>query len=346
MIHYCECYSYLKYMIAWDYSTTGLHYCNSSERSDTCEGKERSYVETMSYLHYYYNSSASNDTCEGKERSYVETTWRLPLLLLIIIAIITPFFPLLWVSRQVRETYSLIKSLALIIQGSQSTKIISSSTIMQSMIMLLTADLNVEKSLLLHEPSHYFSEPVAHGEEAPAKTARTRKDHSELSRTAQETRAKTYAAVFKRFGQKRWGKGYERESHLFDMVLALNPSCRSLGYVDKLSTTKGVVGPVKHKVWAQLESMVEEVIVVERAAASPVKRRRDDRERPRKRLKVVSKWDKEQLEEMAGSGMFDAPLDGDEEDDGGTEVSPTEEASIVIRTWREAKVMRVYIYIF
>lgn len=231
-----------------------------------------------------------------------------------------------------------MKSLALIIQGSQSTNIISSSTSMQSMIMLLTADLRVEKSLLLHDPSHYSAEPVAKRDEAPLKKPRTRKDHAELSRTGKETRAKAYEAVFKRFGQRRWGQGYKQESHLFDMVLALNPSCRSLGYVDKLSATKNVVDPIKRKVWAQLEKLVEEVVVVERALASPVKDRGNGRERPRKRLKLTSKWDKEQLEEIAGSGMFDASLDGDEEDDGGTELSPREEASDVIWTWRAAKV--------
>lgn len=66
------------------------------------------------------------------------------------------------------------------------------------------------------------------------------------------TRTKVREELFKLFGRERWGKGYERESHVFDMVLALHPGCRQLHYMDKMSESpdevwfyskrRGVVG--------------------------------------------------------------------------------------------------------
>ncbi|CAM9375153.1 unnamed protein product [Discosporangium mesarthrocarpum] len=252
--------------------------------------------------------------------------------------------------EEVQEIYSLLKSVALIIQGGQSSKTISSLTSVQRMILLLSTDLNVKKSLLLHDPLHYLTaqQPVTRGEEPPAKAERVRRDHAELSDAGKEMRAKMYDTVYRRFGRKRWGQGYRNESHLFDMMLALNPSCRSLGYIDKLSEAKNTVDLIKGKVWAQLESLVEEVIVVERAAASALKAAHgpQGQEQFQKRVKFTPTWDKDQLDAMASSGMFDTPIGnsvGEEEDtESDTELSPREEASHVIRAWREARIPSQY----
>lgn len=253
-----------------------------------------------------------------------------------------------------------MKSLALTVESSQSSiesEAISCVPAMQQIILLLGSDLDVKANLTLHGASQYFSPPpkvaVEGGDKdkEPFQAAEasdcTPRAHGELSATGRETRRMAHAAVFDRFGRKRWGQGYEQESHLFDMALALNPSSRGLGYVDNLSQTKSVVGLVKEKVWAQLQAMVEEVVVVERATGKSEEakgrkaeraRERED-ERSQKRLKLTP-TQKTRREEMARSGIFDEAIDDSETDydDDDIGLSPREEAANVISTWRTAKV--------
>ena len=225
-----------------------------------------------------------------------------------------------------------MKNLQLVVQGSHSSRFITSVPTMSRLVMLLTKSLNVDRPFVLHEAS-----PPKLAEAANAKP--TGMAHEELTATGQATRVSTREAVWNRFGSKRYGEDLQGESHLFDMAMALNPDCRSLGYIDVLSPTKGVANRVKAKVWAQLVSRVGEVIASERAAASAKSIASSGIDRSRKRLKATPSTDTAHLMDMKLSGLYDGALDssGDESEQEDNQ-AVIAEARILIAAWRNQKV--------
>lgn len=101
------------------------------------------------------------------------------------------------------------------------------------------------------------------------KLPRKTKQPGDLTGVGQASRETVQSAVYERFGSTRWGEEYGKEGHLFDMVLALHPGCRQLGYMDRLSKAPAAVLPdIKSKVYVQISRLVEGVIESERDAAA------------------------------------------------------------------------------
>lgn len=174
------------------------------------------------------------------------------------------------VSRQLAELYSLMKSVALVIESSQGKSCASALAGMRRMIGLIR-ELEQDQPLRLHDPSHFFrlpdaATPLARGGAADttkggtAGTPRVTKEHDELTPVAQITRGKLREAITSRFVETRFGEGFEQSSHLFDMVSALNPCMRQLVYISHLAPSDEVAQAVKRKVWSQLESLAKDVI--------------------------------------------------------------------------------------
>lgn len=144
--------------------------------------------------------------------------------------------------------------------------------------------------------------------------------------------------------------GFNEESHLFDMAMALNPGCRALGYIDVLSPTPDLAKAVKGKVWAQLASRVGEVIAAERAAAAAAaantnavaNRGRAQKKRPRFTLQQSAEA-AAQLADMQQSGLYDDVIgssggSGEETEDEKGQQSVSAEAYVLIDEWRHKKV--------
>ena len=197
------------------------------------------------------------------------------------------------------------------------------------------------------------------------KPSRVTKRPSELTGVGRATREMARDAVYRAFGLRRWGEKHGEGSQLFDMVLALHPGCRQLGYVDKLSTP-ALVSVIKTKVYAQIMCLVEKVVEFERSEmakalpdpcangngssggesggcgeGSPAGR--PHRKRPR--LTPVSPFDDEPVEgqgaledndPMCSAGVFDAVADGRVEED--ERIGAAEEAAMAVEAWCAAKV--------
>lgn len=226
----------------------------------------------------------------------------------------------------------MMKSMALIIRASQPNAEISCVPTMQRMILLLQYELNMDRPLELHEPSHYYIPSAEQGSEAAPPTARVTKSHWELSGPGQNTRVQAHGAVFKRFGMERWGPRYEGETHHFDMALALNPSCRDQKYIASFAPSIVVANKVKDKVWNDLTKLVEEVIVFQRASRS---RETEAHEQVQKRLKSAPASDEGRVNKMVSAGVFDDDSDENDEEE---LVKLRAAADAKIREWRAAKV--------
>lgn len=269
----------------------------------------------------------------------------------------------------------MMKSMTLVIQDCQNKDHPSGVTAMERMISLLLNDLNVDKPLKLHDASHHFALPVrgsasAAGNGAPGtpvasptnatstkpstaaaaaaattssgKSPRTVRPDGNLSDIGREARNKLREAVFKRFGRDRWGDGFEKHSHLFDMAMALHPHCRKLGYVDKLSELSGdsrakLAEAIREKIWASITVLAERVVARERAEAGKMAGSADgggggDTNPKSKKRQKVSHFPKDIARERADSGVFDS--DGEED----VELTPAQEAAEAVDEWRRAKV--------
>lgn len=203
---------------------------------------------------------------------------------------------------------------------------------------------------------------------APTKKlpGRVSKRPSELTVVGRTTREKSRDAVYRALGLRRWGDKHGEESHMFDMILALHPGCRQLGYVDKLASP-GLVSGIKTKVYSQIMRLVEAVIEFERAEmakALPDHRAsvggggssgdgENGREggtpghshRKRPRVSPASPFDddpadgnafEEENDPMASAGVFDAVAEGRAEED--ERIGAAEEAAAAVEAWCSAKV--------
>ena len=157
-----------------------------------------------------------------------------------------------------------MKEVALVIESCQSTSVPSAPTALQRIVALLDL-LDPSKPLLLHDPEHFFVLPKRRGEAQAEKKSRVTKQPEELTDVAKTTRAKLHASVFKRFGEKRYGKKYKEESHLFDMAIAFNPAMRGHGYIDRLAGSACLARGIKDKIWLQIAEVAEKVIISMRA---------------------------------------------------------------------------------
>lgn len=223
---------------------------------------------------------------------------------------------------------------------------------MQRMVLLLASDLDCTKPLELHEPSHYYTIPVVAGApgELPARTERTVKHPEQLTEVGRRTRALLRDEVFRRFGLDRWGQNFERESHLFDMALALHPGCRQLQYMDKLSAESGDVCKIKNKVYAQIQQLVENVVVQERSTIKVRKaavlgdsgvseaQAENSSHEQTKRLKLVPPANHDMVNAMAKAGLFDAQITVDSDGEWENDSTPAEEAEDAVKNWHLAKV--------
>lgn len=284
--------------------------------------------------------------------------------------------------KQLLELYSLLKSLSEVFESSHfHVSAPSTATTVQRIVLLLASELDGDKPLELHEPAHYYSvsKPTDGGnneDTAEQKTAhineRTIKQPEELTPVGRETRAKIREELFKRFGLERWGKDFEREAHLFDMVLALHPGCRQLQYMDKLSSDPENVFKIKAKVYVQIQQLVEDVLTSERSA---LKARRTDEatatveeegdggrgggarspfgdenstrssNSSNKRVKLSApspstspSKDRERLNILAKAGLLDPQGMPDIEGGCDSEKSVAEEAEEAVKAWRMATV--------
>lgn len=277
-----------------------------------------------------------------------------------------------------------MKSLALVIPACQLGSELSAPVAMLRLVMLLSADLDVTKPLELHHAGQYYALPrtsvppvppvggtraeQAHEGQEPAAEAEATaaaeiakgkhslpsfKQPRDLTEMGQSARATARDAVYEGFASRRWGQEFEKESHLFDMVLALHPGCRQLGYINRLSRSPTLVPKIKSKVYAQIATLAEAVIESERAAmarALPGACEVNDGigERNPKRLKMrgaspfdsKAEQDAEENDTMASAGVFDSVFEPDrcgftDEDNG---QSAAEEASDATKAWCEAKV--------
>ena len=138
------------------------------------------------------------------------------------------------------------------IEGSQEAKSPSAPGAFLRMIRLLR-NLDASAGLKLHVASHFFKLPSQGATGSAATTTRSEdnprpvKQHGELTPVAQNTRVQLREAIFSRFGTRRWGDKFREESHLFDMVTALNPAARKLGYIDRLASSAGAGEEVKKR---------------------------------------------------------------------------------------------------
>lgn len=200
---------------------------------------------------------------------------------------------------------------------------------------------------------------------APTKKlpGRVSKRPSELTVVGRLTREHSRDAVYRALGLRRWGEKHGEESHMFDMVLALHPGCRQLGYVDKLSS-KGLISMIKTKVYSQIMRLVEAVIEFERAEMAKTLPNHcssgggsgsggdGGREggppghsyRKRPRVSPASPFDDpaggafEENDPMASAGVFDAVAEGRGEED--ERIGAAEEAAAAVEAWCSAKVSR------
>lgn len=252
--------------------------------------------------------------------------------------------------QQLLELYSLMKEVALAIESCQSTSVPSAPSALQHIVALLDL-LHPSKPLLLHDPDHFFVHPKIRGQAKSAQKCRVRKQPEDLTDLAKTTRAKLHAAVFKRFGAKRYGKRYEEESHLFDMAVAFNPAMRAHGYIDRLADSASVAGKVKEKIWLQIARLAEMVIISKRAkeqVASGVAgfKRRQPTHRVRedlhnassKRLKMGSEINEAVMSTFESAGLFDKPAAKPLRSSEGMQASAIEEAKGLVKDWREAQV--------
>lgn len=188
---------------------------------------------------------------------------------------------------------------------------------------------------------------------------RVSKRPSELTVVGRLTREHSRDAVYRALGLRRWGEKHVEESHLFDMVLALHPGCRQLGYVDKLCS-KGLVSMIKTKVYSQIMRLVETVIEFERAEMAKALPNRcasggsdggseggtpGHSYRKRPRVSPTSPFDDdpagkafEENDPMASAGVFDAVAEGRAEED--ERIGAAEEAAAAVEAWCSAKVSR------
>lgn len=210
-----------------------------------------------------------------------------------------------------------MKSLALVIESCQGTSSPAAPGAIQRVFGLLSA-MRADKPLSLHSPSDFFKPPARQGEDENDVSvgARQVKPHAELSPVAQDTRVELRSAIFARFGKKRWGNRYREESHLFDMVNALNPTARKLGYIDHFAPNAAVATAVKAKVWSQLEGLTQRVVDAERAQGATKNGhnspgREPHSNPPSKRLKCTSTPGLAGADDCADLGFFDSYSEAD-----------------------------------
>ena len=257
------------------------------------------------------------------------------------------------VVQQLLELYSLMKEVTLVIQSCQSASAPSAPTALLRIVALLDL-LDPSKPLLLQAPEHYFVLPKKKGQAPSPKKARVRKQPGELTELARITRQKLRAAIFKRFGYKRYGKRYKEESHLFDMVVAFNPAMRELGYIDRLAASPGLSQKVKDKIWLQIAQVAEKVIISKRTEEKMVsdavggeRYRTTDQDGEaggsvdtsrNQRLKMGPEISEVVMANYESAGLFDKPADNPAGASERALRSPLEEAEELLKDWREAQV--------
>lgn len=249
------------------------------------------------------------------------------------------------------ELYSLLKSLSKVLQASQPSQTPSVPTAMQRAVLLLASDLACKVPLELFAPRHFFSasDAGAISEGTPPGGDRRTKHPDELTAVGKQTRRLLRDEVFRRFGLDRWGRNFEQESHLFDMTLALHPGCRQLQYMDKLSDNAPEVFRVKAKVFAQIQNLVENVIVHERSMAQMRRQAPEDAQASAgqpgvdagegsKKARVSPPANHDMVNAMAKAGLFDTQVTMDSDGEWEKDSTPAEEAEEAVKTWRTAKV--------
>lgn len=243
-----------------------------------------------------------------------------------------------------------MKDVAIVIESCQSTSVPSAPTALQRIIALLDL-LDPSKPLLLHDPEHFFVLPKKRGLPQSAKKPRASKQPAELTAIARTTREKLRVAIFKRFGEKRYGKKFKDESHLFDMAVAFNPAMREHGYIDRLAASPILARAVKAKIWLQVAQVVEKVIISKRAEEQMVsgamggeryltmdQAERDLDNSSNKRMKMGPELSEAVMNTYESAGLFDKPADTPVSASERALKSPLEEAKVLVNAWREAQV--------
>lgn len=243
-----------------------------------------------------------------------------------------------------------MKEVALVIESCQATSVPSAPSALQHIVALLEL-LHPSKPLSLHDPEHFFIHPKLRRQAKSAKKRRVRKQPEDLTDLAKTTRAKLHAAVFKRFGAKRYGKQHEEESHLFDMAVAFNPAMREHGYIDRLADSASVAGEVKEKIWLQIARLAEVVIISKRSKEQVVSGETGSRrhqatgrvgevmhDASSKRLKMGPEVSEAVISTFESAGLFDKPAANPVRASERGQTSAIEEAKGLVKDWREAQV--------
>lgn len=238
-----------------------------------------------------------------------------------------------------------MKEVALVIENCQSTSVPSAPPAIQHAVAILKT-LDFTKPLQLHDPAYFFARPSPQD-----KAPRVSKEPNELTAVARDTRAKLRAAIFKRFGKKRYGRNFREESHLFDMALAFNPAMRQHGYIDQLAETPAVAKAVKAKIWEQITGLTEMAVVAKRAEAATTaaaideeegdigEQERESSDTCQKRLKMGPEQDVAVMSALEDAGIFDQPVVEPVSERESAEKSAYEEAKEVVTAWRMAQVI-------
>lgn len=251
---------------------------------------------------------------------------------------------------QLLELYTLMKEVALVIESCQSTSVPSAPTALQRIVALLDL-LDPSKPLLLHDPEHFFVLPKRRGIAPAEKKTRVTKQPEELTDVAKTTRGRLHASIFKRFGEKRYGRKYKDESHLFDMAVAFNPAMREHGYINRLAESASLAREVKDKIWLQIAEVAEKVIISMRAEDKMVddamggeRYQTTDKgggeiyDSSSKRLKMGPELSEAVMRTYESAGLFDKPAAKPVRASERAQKPPIEEAKGLVKEWREAQV--------
>ena len=149
-------------------------------------------------------------------------------------------------------------------------------------------------------------------------------------------------AVFSRFSGKRWGHKCGKESHLFDMVIAMNPTVRKLGYIDRLALSEEVAEAVKRKIWQKIEGLCKKVIDSTRAAGAEVGNPAQSAPTPRsKRLKFSPSAPLMDFDHD-GLGLFDEENKEETASTTASERPSAEEARQAVHEYKEEQVCSIH----